>query len=247
MSGASIPPESSNDDAKTRRSTLRYCVTVYRKRGLKTVFGKLWRLISSLVFDLVHGVDTHRQVDVDELGIDTQGRTHASRYSVSNHNAIRKLLEEVIPDPQDHCFVDFGCGKGRVLLLASSHGFRKVSGVEISGSLAEMAIKNSAAYKHGKYKNVISVHHCGAKDYHIGEDEDVFYFFNPFDRETFELVLGNLMDSLADNPRDIILMCSKLKYNLEDICGTLVRSDDLRISGAHFVIYRTGRPDMQST
>jgi cyclopropane fatty-acyl-phospholipid synthase-like methyltransferase len=51
-------------------------------------------------------------------------------------------------------FVDFGCGKGRVVHQAARRPFRRVIGVEISPVLAEVARNGLAARRHQ--------HRCGS-------------------------------------------------------------------------------------
>ena len=54
---------------------------------------------------------------------------------------IKKILDQVNYDQSD-VFLDFGCGKGRVLLIASEYKFKKIIGIEFSPELAGIALKN---------------------------------------------------------------------------------------------------------
>ena len=44
--------------------------------------------------------------------------------------------------PEDYTLVDIGCGKGRVLMLASEYAFREIVGVELDPRLAGVARRN---------------------------------------------------------------------------------------------------------
>jgi hypothetical protein len=45
-----------------------------------------------------------------------------------------------------------------------------------------------------------------AGDYEIGDDDDVFFFYNPFGRPVFERVLANIRRSHESRPRHIHLI-----------------------------------------
>src|SRR5207245_5268496 len=49
--------------------------------------------------------------------------------------------------PSQLTFVDFGCGKGRALVLAAEHGFRRVLGIECDAQLFAAAQRNARAYR----------------------------------------------------------------------------------------------------
>jgi len=53
-------------------------------------------------------------------------------------------------DVSSHSFVDYGSGKGRVLLVASDYAFKKIVGVEFSKVLNDVAVANIATYRSSK-------------------------------------------------------------------------------------------------
>jgi SAM-dependent methyltransferase len=46
----------------------------------------------------------------------------------------------------NYTFIDLGCGKGRVLLMASDYSFHAIVGVELNAKLAAVANKNLAKW-----------------------------------------------------------------------------------------------------
>jgi 2-polyprenyl-3-methyl-5-hydroxy-6-metoxy-1,4-benzoquinol methylase len=44
-------------------------------------------------------------------------------------------------------FIDIGCGKGRVLLMAAEHGFRKIIGIDFAADLCLTARGNVEQYR----------------------------------------------------------------------------------------------------
>ena len=50
-----------------------------------------------------------------------------------------RRLMRTLSLPPGSGFVDFGCGKGRVLLLAAGFGFARITGVEFAKELCDIA------------------------------------------------------------------------------------------------------------
>src|SRR4029450_218589 len=88
-------------------------------------------------------------------GLDTSGHArepehhHSDRvlYVPSAWHVLPRALRYLGVSDRD-TFVDFGCGKGRVVHQAARRPFRRVIGVEISPHLAEIARTNLAARRH---------------------------------------------------------------------------------------------------
>src|SRR5262245_35460876 len=91
---------------------------------------------SDLEFDALHGTDTAGSVDPDDLGINAESSKLAIRYLPSPLRVTSWMLDRIGIDPREYAFLDLGCGKGRVLLVAAQRPFRKIVGVEISAELA---------------------------------------------------------------------------------------------------------------
>ena len=179
-----------------------------KKRGLiKTVFlvpQKTYVYLSKLgdrVFDVRHGTDTFEIVELETLHITSANKERGIRYEPTRARAFFSMMT-TLDLPLDSGFVDFGCGKGRVLLMAMECGFSKVTGVDFSAELCDVAGKNVAAYqsKHGTRADV-GVYNVDAVDYRVRDDDAVFYFFNPFDETVLSRVMDNIAASLAAVPR----------------------------------------------
>jgi predicted RNA methylase len=99
-------------------------------------------------FDDHHGTDTAGAVEPDHLGIEDAGsRSAAIRYLPSPARVTRWMLDRVDVEARVTTFVDLGCGKGRVLLVAAQRPFRRVVGFEISPELAAIAGANVQYYR----------------------------------------------------------------------------------------------------
>ena len=83
-------------------------------------------------------------------------------------------------------FVDFGCGKGRVVHQAARRPFRRVIGVEISPVLAEIARTNLAARRHQHRCRNVEIVVSDVMEFRVPDDLTIGYLFHPFRGETFE-------------------------------------------------------------
>ena len=159
-------------------------------------------LVRSVVEDRRHGVATTRQVWDRELGIEDQ-RNHW--YVATDYQTVRSALRHVHVRPLEDVFVDFGSGKGRIVMIAAGYPFRRVMGVEFSPELHRIAEQNLAALRRracGEVKLVLS----DATQWQMPDDATVLYFFNPFEGEILVKVFANIQDSFQRNPRKITVV-----------------------------------------
>ena len=158
-------------------------------------------------FDASFGVDTSEPVETWEMD-DTEDihLINNARYSPTPVRTIREILAALPLRHEDVAFVDFGCGKGRAVLVASDFPFRKVIGVEFSQDLCAIAERNVtrySSYSHGCRS--IEIRHLDAADYAVPEDVGVCYFYEPFSATVAEKVLENIELSLRNAPRQVVL------------------------------------------
>ncbi|MCP4607149.1 MAG: class I SAM-dependent methyltransferase [Planctomycetes bacterium] len=174
--------------------------------GLKRTVKLIQSRLEDYVFDIRYGTDTMRQVELDDLEIESENKHRAEAYGATKVRHFEKLMQ-ALDLPIESGFVDFGSGKGRVLLMASQNGFKKVVGVEFSRELCEIARRNISIYKEkvGIEAN-IEVYEGDAANYEIKNDENIFFFFHPFDELLMNKVLGNIVRSLEKQPRKIWLI-----------------------------------------
>jgi hypothetical protein len=121
---------------------------------------------------------------------------------------MRKFLEELDIDYQQYGFVDFGSGKGRVLLEAAAFPFKSVEGVEFSVELHAIADNNIRQYRRGKVRcpairSVLS----DAAEFQLPAIPLVLYFFNPFSDPVLTIVVDNIRRSIAIDPRPVLIIC----------------------------------------
>ncbi len=100
-------------------------------------------------FDRAHRIDTGGLIYADGLSTGHEHDMHSSGYYATAPSLFRGAMEhwsatlEASPFRlTDYAFIDIGCGKGRVVLLASEYAFREVVGVELNPQLASVARRN---------------------------------------------------------------------------------------------------------
>jgi len=181
-----------------------------RKRGL----GKtLAYVFYEYYFDLRYGVETATIVDLAELPVIGQSREHGSPYQAANYLALRrafsKLRDHIGQVDPSKTFLDFGCGKGRAMMVAMEYGFRHLVGVEFADALIQVCEKNLKHYamKTGMGSRVdwLLVHEDAAQ-YAIPPDAAFIFFYNPFDCEIIDRVIENIAMSLSMWPRDVLVI-----------------------------------------
>ncbi len=225
------------------RRLLARLVRSLKTRGLKKTFAASLTL-REYYFDFLYGTDTMTWVDRDEMGIDDAARQHAVLYQPSTSIPVRKILTS-LNIPPGSVFVDLGCGKGLILFIASTLGFREVRGIEISPLLCAIARKNCELFRRKKKPAAeITVIESNVLDYAMRDDEDVFYMFNPFDAHVLERMMRNIDASIARRNRRVVIIYNNAKYR-ECIVNVLRPTETkvFMIGVQEFVVYTIERDE----
>lgn len=157
------------------------------------------------LFDRKHGTDTSTRVELSALQIDSDNRDRGVYYQASPVLSTQRVLRQLDIDFENFTFIDFGSGKGRIILLASDLPFREVLGVEFSPELHECAQRNISQYcgnSKGRVRSICS----DATAFELPATNLVCYFFNPFDSVVLKSVLSNMATSLSLAPRKAFIV-----------------------------------------
>ena len=199
-------------------------------RVAKTRFG-------DLDYDWEHAVDTTRS----NVGFGTQFFTGitARPYFATEPWLFEQIMQAVPIDFSQFTFIDLGCGKGRVLLMASDYPLKRIIGVELMPGLHRAAQKNSANYSNARQRcRKIETVCMNARDYRFPQEPLVVYLFNPFSEPTFAHVLQNLRRSVEQTPRPVYIA-----YRFTEFEDLLAQAEWLeKIAGAEqWAVYRNRR------
>ncbi|MGH9322975.1 MAG: hypothetical protein ACRD3V_24195 [Vicinamibacteria bacterium] len=169
--------------------------------GLDRLAFRIWR------YSPVGLVRLYRHHAFDrKLGVNTRGYGDL-RYEPTPAEVFHEMLAELPFDPRDFVFVDFGSGKGKVLVLAAHYAFQRVVGVELWEDLHLVALENLSRFRrHRACATSATSLRVDARDFALPEVPLVLYFFNPFPEEVLAFVLSNLRQSLERAPRRVYVL-----------------------------------------
>ncbi len=145
----------------------------------------------------LRGLDTADIVRLEDMGLTAADRVE---YVPSGWRTLHRILPPDEVAPSD-VFVDFGSGKGRIVLQAARYPFRRIEGVELAGPLHELARTNVERSRSRLRCSDITLVNSDVLDYRIPDDLTVAYFFNPFTGPLFAEVVDRLVRSQRRNPR----------------------------------------------
>lgn len=158
-------------------------------------------------FDIIidHFLDAHYRIETCRFE-----KLHTCsvffNYRATPYRFLNKLFQYYSFGKHDH-LVDLGCGKGRVYLYAALHGCPKVTGVEMSEKMVEIANRNYSAIRN-KISSRVQVYNMNACDLKITPCMNIFYLFTPFHLKLFGRILCNIKRSYLAFPRRItIIFC----------------------------------------
>jgi len=170
---------------------------------------------------------TKEPLALSGLTIASPNRQHGHDYRPTPCQLFEWALAGVEYDLSKLTFVDYGAGKGRVMLLAAEHPFAAVAGVEFAEELHDNAEMNIAQYPRSRMRcrNVECVL-ADASQVGSPDGESVHYFFNPFSREIFAEVLNNIVVSYRNKPRRLyLILVDPVAVDLVEKSGVFTRTE----------------------
>jgi SAM-dependent methyltransferase len=183
--------------------------TEFRRGGL----GRAWaQTVDSLRaraerrFDARHGLDSVAWIPVSELTVDSPSKAFANIYGPTPAWLMPRFLRSIPEaDLGGFTFVDFGSGKGRAVLLAARHRFRRAVGLEFSRELHAEAEANIARFRQAGLLATPTVESIQADvlDFDLPEGPLVLYTFNPFGAAVMQPLLERIAASYRADPRPI--------------------------------------------
>jgi hypothetical protein len=134
-------------------------------------------------------------------------RTQAHDYRPTPRLVFKWAMSAIADDLRRLGFIDYGAGKGRVLLMASLKPFLSIGGIELARELHDDAMMNIAQFPRSPMRcRNIECLLADATDVMTPDGPAVHYFFNPFSRVAFAEVLNGLVSSYRENPRRLYVV-----------------------------------------
>lgn len=162
------------------------------------------------------------------LHIKTSGRddSRSDVYHYPYEPTPYEVLERLVKSgyiSKKNTVIDYGCGKGRVSFFLNHELKCRTIGVEFDERIYERAEENRKTY--GSCQKVEFV--CTGAEHFEVQDADCFYFFNPFSVEILRSVVGHILKSYYENPRDMQLF---FYYPNEEYVAYLMTEEALMFS-----------------
>lgn len=159
----------------------------------------------------------------------------AERYEPTSPSIIEKIMQSLGCLTCSYTFYDIGCGKGRVLVMASLWNFKRVVGIEFSEHLVHIAVQNIRKFKaqHACAAD-IEVVFCDATQYIFPDEDALFFLFNPFKEDVMKKVLDNIRSSVQVGSNRYII------YHNPVLAPTLFNANEflLILKSTNFSIYK---------
>jgi SAM-dependent methyltransferase len=200
-------------------------VGVWRIPGVRRVLS-FRSMLSAHSFDWRYRVKTCGEEDPRALTVVGDNASHAGLYIPTTFRGGRHMLRDLpVADVSNYTFIDLGSGKGRMLLLAAELPFRRIIGVEFASDLDVLARKNVKRYRNPKQVCFqIEPVNIDAAQYEFPNEPLLIYLFYPFQQTVMEPVIQNLDRSLAEHPRDVILV-----YHNPILASTVEAASQLKL------------------
>ena len=185
---------------------LKRIIRSLRSRGIVGSADRTLSVLQERLFDWRYGTATVTFVELGELTIEGPHAADGFGYQPTRLRPFRKLMA-ALNVPPGSALVDIGCGKGRVLLLATDYGFRRITGVEFATELCAIARENIARYRRKTgIQTDIRIIEGDAVDYEVKDDDNYFFMFNPFSDALVEKVAQNIVRSLTTKDRQVFII-----------------------------------------
>ncbi len=196
-----------NDNQKGFFFTLSVIFEKLRSDGIKTTLSK----ITKNIYYKIIGVDFDMQT-LDQLTIKGGNKNLGTICGSSAEHTVQHILDSLVDFDKsilDGTFVDYGSGKGKLIIFAKNYGFQQCIGVEFAKELCEIATNN---IKKLNIKDTTVVH-GDAVDFTIPNDARVLYFLNPFHKSVFEQLLPKIISQSKKLNKELYIVYRAPIYN----------------------------------
>jgi SAM-dependent methyltransferase len=171
---------------------------------VRRVRGRAWRAFDQWN-ERRFGITTSGEIKPEELGFPTGDHYHGGLYIPSSWVVLRHLFKTLAVTRED-VFVDYGSGKGRVLIFAAQQPFKRVIGVEMFEAHHRVARRNLERNRDRFRCGDVELITADATEWRVPDDLTIAYFYAPFPWRTFNQVLQQLFASLDRHPRRLRLV-----------------------------------------
>lgn len=193
---------------------LKKLIRSFEERGIRGTATEIlmnliegFRIAADSRFDRKYNVNTYGIIQIECLDINDNQKKTGFHYEPTPVPALKFMLKMLSINHSEYTFIDYGSGKGRVLLCASEYPYKRIVGVEYSSELHTVAKKNIKTWKNPKVKCFALESICiDACDFVLPAGPLILFFFTPFKPSVICKVVNNIQESLTINPRPIQIL-----------------------------------------
>lgn len=188
---------------------VKHTVAYIGRYGLRSAAGYAVERASEIYHEWRLGIRTQGKRLPEDLGIDNP---FSSPYYPSDYRSIYKSFRRLRIRPHQDEFLDYGCGMGRILVVAATYPFRRVIGIELSPELAGIARENVGRARPKLKCPDVEVIEADAASYPVPTEVSVVFFYNPFHGPVLTHALESLRASLEETPRSAWVVFKNTTY-----------------------------------
>lgn len=141
-----------------------------------------------------------------DLGIIQPDEGENKGYEPVDYLCFDILMEHIDIIPDESVFLDYGCGKGRAVILAGLRPFKKVIGVELSPVMSAAARQHVEGARKKLATGELEIVTTDARTFSVPDDVTHIFLFNPFVGDVLKDVLSQIKASLHRQERRLTIM-----------------------------------------
>lgn len=185
------------------------------RKASKVFTSEFWRKRFTLAFwvrkyefwrEKRTGLDFLEVLEAEDLGLDP---TQAVESAPSGNKYLRAVFKKLPISPMDS-ILDVGSGKGSAMRVMLEFPFSHVDGVEIAPQIVKIAQSNFEKLKVPPER--CKIFQMDASRFKEFDPYNYFYFYNPFSSEIMDSVVQNIVASIQQTPRKVLIIYTNPKY-----------------------------------
>ncbi|HEX5378435.1 MAG TPA: class I SAM-dependent methyltransferase [Phenylobacterium sp.] len=152
--------------------------------------------------DTQYGIETSRRVRRFRLRTGDPAVDSSNVGYVGSQPSIVRACLDLLPDVRGAAFFDLGCGKGRVLAVATEYPFKSITGIELSPVVRRSAERNCArlADRHPERTRAHALQADATRPSLPDAGMVVLYLYNPFHGDMVARLIEHLTRNLEAKP-----------------------------------------------
>ena len=174
-------------------------------------------------FDQITGLDTSGFVPDSQLDSGHPNDSYMGSYYGTPPSLAQAMLDRWLETPdrlfvENYSFIDFGSGKGRVVVIASKLPFRKCIGVERNADLHAIATDNFTRWQQsGNARSPLEAICQDALAFEFPPGPCLVYLFNPFPAQIVSQLVDRIADAFAGRPGqlDLLYVNAEFRYLID--------------------------------